>query len=356
MIHLNCGNKWEKSYLDQIIKLNKLSKRVRVSELYGSVANSLRSVRPNYRLPEMRMAEMKEYIKKASDNGIDINYTFNISCFDLKTLKVNKTQYQKSIDRLSDIGVTRFTVASPLLLDLFHFPVIEISTIFNHSNIKPLMAMCNLSPDIDKLCLPIYMNRDFTGLWEINKKLRDIYVRPELIVNEFCVAEKGICVRRDECYSIQSHGGNPKKYFNNYPVGTCITDRHTNPVNWLRAPFILPQDMQRYVDYTGIDHFKVTGRTHQAQSILKIIQYYIEEQFEGSLCSLWGVPLEKIYGMANYTLVDIPVKGLKYFLDEFINQPRKCMDLVCGDDCNYCRREYEKIKKSTETKQEDRRL
>jgi len=340
-INLNVGNRWERSYLDQIIKLNKKHKRVQVKEMYGSVAGVLTSVRPDYRVPKVHREFMHDYIKRANDNGIEINYTFNRSCIGSLGMASFEHEYiQNVIQDLEGMGVARFTIASPFLMESLVYKHIEVSTIVNQPSIKAIVSSTRLASSIDKVCLPLYMNRSFGKLKVIDTILTQELVTPELMVNEFCAAEDGFCVRRDECYRIQSHGGNPIKDFHNYPAGACISARGKNPVNWLRAPFILPEDMGKYKAITGINHFKVTGRTHSAKSLLKVIGYYMDEQSPKSLCDLWGIPLEKVYGELGYKPVDIPTAKLKKFLTYFIKSDKDCLDFVCGTTCNYCKDYY----------------
>ena len=329
--------------------MNEKSEEIRVSEIYGSVKSILRSVRPNYRVPFRSWHFIEEYIKLAKEFDIKINYTFNPSCLGNieQTWKMRK-DIQSDIDNLTDLGVDRFTVATPFLVEHFDFPAIELSTILNRLTIKEITSLCGLSSKIDKICLPIYINRDVNKLFDLATTLRSANVECELIVNEFCSSEGGSCVRRNTCYNIQSHGGNPAKRFNNYPVGSCIAARANDPSNWLRAPFILPQDMVRYHIRTSISSFKVTGRTHSPESILKVITYYMEKDFQGSLCELWGIPLEKVYNELGYEPTDIPVSELERlnFMDYFFTGSGvDCANRVCDAVCKYCRIIYDSIKK-----------
>ncbi len=326
--------------------LNETIPGVRVNEVYGSVSGILNSVRPNYRVPVRSMGFVKDYIKLATDYGIEINYTFNRSCLgNLHNLYVNKDTTQNHIDALWKAGVKRFTIASPLLTEHFRFPRVELSTIFNQLSIKALISMASLSSRIDKICLPIYINRDMIKLEKLQSILLRANINCELIVNEFCSAEGGICVRRNECYNIQSHGGNPNKEFDNYPVNKCMKARSVDPSNWLKAPFILPQDLKKYANSTGIRHFKVTGRTHGSESILKVISSYMHQYFNGSLCELWGIPLSKVYGELGYKPVDIPIPKLigKKFSSKFFDHPMDCTNKICDVDCMYCANMYERI-------------
>ena len=69
----NIGNTWERELLDGVIALNRRYKKSKVTEMYGSVQNILLSVRPHYRTPIRDRSYVRDYVKKAADNDIDIN-------------------------------------------------------------------------------------------------------------------------------------------------------------------------------------------------------------------------------------------------------------------------------------------
>ncbi len=332
MIKLNVGNKWDTEFLATVIELNKKYEKndIRVAELYGNTCNqTLAGVRPQARLPFGLPVSVEKYIKKANDNNIEINYTFNIACVGnlIQRDRVH-SDIQTEIQTMENLGVKRFTIFSPYILTHFHFnSKLEISTIHNNTNINNIIGTATLSENIDKLCLPIYSNRNFQRLKKIVPILNRMGVKPELILNEFCTSYNNVCILRTECYNLQSHELNMY-----YPFDMCSSARDKNPVQWFKAPFILPQWMDYYKNEYGIENFKLTGRTLPTPNVLRVLEYYMDKYCDIPLEQLWGAALPHSE-LLNKDLVmtgDINIS----FLYEFEN--RDCESLHCGYECRRC--------------------
>jgi len=343
--YFNVGNTWDNALLDGVIALNRKHRKARVVELYGSIQDLLLSVRPKYRLPIRDRIFVSEYVRKAKDHGIDINYTFNVSCVGTPDMFHHHQHIvQEDVDWLADIGVKRITVYSPLLVKALDWPTnIEISTIHNNCDLNYILGLSQLHNKIDKICLPIYMNRDFMQLDAVRRASN---INLELIVNEFCVSYANTCIYRQECYTTQSHGGNSEQLYGNYPVGQCMAWRYLHPAAWIKAPAIYPQYLGLYKQ-RGFQNFKLTGRTHTTESVLKVLAWYMSRKFEGSVEELWGLPLDAATHHAQNTrpeLYNIPVESLveQRFVEFFIDEP-SCSRKECGGRCSYCDNIFNKV-------------
>lgn len=328
MIKLNCGNKWNMEFLERVITLNKIyeGNHIRVNELYGNPIDPILSgVRPDARLPFIDDYMLGKFIDKANRNNIEINITLNKSCLGLiEDLNFNKLQAR--IKWYESKGVKRFTLFSPNLLRNLDIKTAEISTIHNNSNINYLYGISHYRNNIDKICLPIYMNRDFNKI----KKCVDILPNPELIVNEFCVAYRNICYYRTECYNIQSHNQNIE-----YPFKQCSEYRDKHPLSWLKAPFILPQWLSTYEQIFNIHHFKLTGRTHSDKSLLNIIEIYLSMQYEGPIHKLWGEGLP-FQDLTNEKPILAEELDSMAFLYAMMMKKYTCENSICDVDCKFC--------------------
>jgi hypothetical protein len=336
MIYLNCGNKWTLDFLDKVIKLNDkyIDNNIRVNELYGNPQDPiLSSVRADARVPSATDKIIKEFVKTARKANIDINFTLNKSCIGEVT-SFNLNTMQKRIDYYKDLGVTRFTLFSPYLISKLDFPNIEISTIHNNTNINYLHGVCKLSPKIDKICLPIYMNRDFKKLKACSKLLP----KPELVVNEFCASYKGICIYRTECYNLQSHNQNLE-----YPFKNCSEYRKKTNLSWLKSPFILPQWLLYYSVTANINYFKLTGRTHSQGSLLNIIETYLKMDYKGPIHKLWGegLPYQDLVATDNILAEDLVDVG---FINGMNIKEFECETALCDTECSYCAKKLMEIK------------
>lgn len=344
MIFLNCGNKWDIPFLEKIIQYNRKHTDICIAELYGDVNLGVfrLGVRSNDRIPAIGdWSVIEKYVKKANAHNIEINYTLNKSCLgDIFLTEKSLPTIQNIIKKLENMGVSMFTVYSPYLLKNLKFKhsEVEVSTIHNQTNVNYIRSLITLNPSISKICLPIYMNRDFVKLKKLVRGHREIIF--ELIVNEFCVGSSNTCVYRAECYNIQSHN----QTFH-YPFDVCTAYRKKSPVAWIKAPFILPEWLEYYEDI-GINSFKLTGRTHPSKIILKTVGWYMKQKSPLYLHQLWGMGLP---GQALYEGKYIRTTPLKSrdFLTLFANRIKNnCENLLCGIECRYCyemaRRCYEK--------------
>lgn len=323
----NVGNKWDPSFLDAVIGLNKKYTGNKVTSLYGDPFGiKFRGVRPANRLPKIGLDKIQDYIDKASDNGIAINYTVNKSCIGA----------YEEIDQLVDDMLRRhaegsnimFTVASPFLLDrLKDCDIrIELSTIPNQTSVNFIAGILDTFKNVRKVCLPIYMNRDLDKIETLVANYPDIVF--EVIVNEFCVSAKNTCIFRADCYNTQSHDIYSGELFSK-----CSRYREGNPAAWLMSPFILPQWLGVYGD-AGIDSGKLTGRTIPQEMLLKNVERYLSRECDCDLTDLWGSGLPG---------QNLPKSGINTaelaesnFFKNFKNGVFSCEDRLCGEECRYC--------------------
>lgn len=291
---LKVGCNFDPELLDKLAALNAKypNNRVRVGELYGSLpsVNPIGTARPSFRLQDGDETFLQEYVKKATANNFVINYTLNTSMVDPRELLKHEQEIAKFLQWLQDIGVRRVTIAHPLVAQLVstHCSLpMELSTILQIRHPRQLETFKKRYPQIDKLCIDVFANRDKELLESFDAIGQKLKIRMEVIANEFCIFE---CIDRNQCYDF--HALNltldETKLFGRYPMGRCIANRITEPIEWLFARFILPQWMHAYYNKFGIDSFKVTGRTHPTSFILKVCEAYITEQYTGNLLELWA--------------------------------------------------------------------
>ena len=360
MNYFKVGTDFNLSLIDEVKKLNeKYEGKSKVSEFYGSIRkHSDVSARPSFRLPDRTLEELEEFVKKANEIGVSVNYTLN-SMVPYKSkieLENKKNEFVNLIHYLEKIGVKLVTVANPILLEILKdiktSLKIEISTcahIDTLTQIKYYKDMYNIS----KVCGNVLKNRNFTFLMKANKLCESIDVTYELMVNEFCgVGGEGYathCIYRDSCYICHAlnETHNDMQLLGNYPMDMCTNSRNIDKSNWLKSQFIRPEDLKVYRDVTGINHFKITGRTASLDYQVKMLNAYMAENFEGDLLELWK-PLETITKENNSDSVDYKIinnKDLEGFVNQFAYFGKDCSIEVCGETCKYCNKFYEKISK-----------
>jgi collagenase-like PrtC family protease len=269
---LNLGSTFEVESLYIYGELNDRKEKEgspdRISEVYGCTQelNTLGNARALDRLPSRTEEEVRTYIAKAKEFGIDVNWTINSPCLGDLNLFLRGRAWRYLFSRLIAIGVTRITVAHPLLLEIiqgegWNFKV-ELSTIMGVQTLEQVKWLKNRYPFVDKICASLYRNRDFHWIRKMAKLCSGLGISLELLANEFCSIGGIPCegLLRSSCYIASSHSRSsvPNEY--GYPMGICTESRSMDPLSWIKAQFILPQWVVHY-EMRGINNFKVTRKT-----------------------------------------------------------------------------------------------
>lgn len=297
MIEFNVGNTWDHKLLDIVERLNDAHERTRITSLYGSTRESpLGNARTQKRLTTLSEKDMKEYIDRAHSMKVSINWTMNASCIGNVNNFLDEWNNHRLKDKvikfLNKFDIDYVTLAHPyliLVISRMNVPI-SVSTIMNVTDTNKLHWFKDRK--VNKICVPISKNRDREWLIDFvevaNSISRTHPIIPELIVNEFChLGKLGNCegLFRQSCYAMNSHSthieDDPV-----YPRAFCTPIRDNDPVTWLQSNWILPNHL-KYYEEIGVNHFKITGRTHPTAFIEKILEYYMDESFDGELLELW---------------------------------------------------------------------
>lgn len=347
------GTNFDMGLLKSLIKLNKASVKNKVTELYGSDrAHAALAARPDFRLPDVDEGQFEEYIQTAADAGIGFNYTMNsIIPYGSKSgFVAHQKEVASFVRYLEEAGVSRITVANPMMLELIRNDVrsdieLEVSTIMHIDTVTQIRYMFE-KYGVRKICCNLNKNRDFRFLEAASRYCHDNGIIFELMVNEFCGVGGSDyathCVYRDSCYICHATNATLEDtlLLNEYPMQFCTRSRDENPANWLRVKFIRPEDVRVYNEI-GINHFKITGRTGSSAYILRTLKSYLDESYDGNLLGLWK-PLESIKDDSVESIhhYDIPNKRLDGFIKKWSEEHHNCDNEVCGKTCKYCESFY----------------
>lgn len=352
------GTNFDLTLLDKIVELNKKYPNSIINEVYGSTRDmAFAAARPDFRLPDVKNEQLETYVQRCNDLGICFNYTLNTinpgSKRELQEWK--KKAIQDYVQYLWSIGVYRVTVANPIIMEIIREVnkeiQFEVSTILHVDAVTQIKYLHD-QYNIKKVCCGIHKNRSVSFLKRAAEFCNKNGIIFELLVNEFCSnAGKGYtthCSYRDSCYIFHSTDitAEDAKSLNGYPMQHCIKARDTDPFNWLRTRFIRPQDLGLYRSI-GISQFKVSGRTGTTEYIVKVLEAYASEKFEGNLLELWK-PLETIYNGQSELDHQHQVYLETSLLDGFLNKrwfkhpDFDCANEICGTTCKYCERYYKR--------------
>jgi hypothetical protein len=190
----------------------------------------------------------------------------------------------------------------------------------------------------------LYKNREIDFLSNFRRHAEKYNINVELMVNEFCSIGGAPClgILRINCYI--NHAYNMSKeeimIYDNFPMEICTKSRTDNPSSWLKVPFILPQWLKLYRLHTGIEMFKITGRTHATDYIVQVAEHYMSQQFDGNLLELWA-HLQRIVDQSKsneeFFFTNISCKKLDQL--EFIEYWFMQRDFLCSEHCTFdCKR------------------
>ena len=362
------GCNFDLKLIDAVVELNKKYEgKARVVEFFGSdPIHEEVTARPGWRLPQISKEYFENYIKKLNENGIKFNYTMNsIQPYGSKmNMLAHKKEIHELVKWLEDIGVYRITIANPMLALIIR----EVSNIelevscISHIDTVTQFKYYHEQFGINKFCCSILKNRNKEFLTRAAKYCNDNGLILELLANEFCgvagVDNQGTpyathCVYRDSCYLCHATCKLKEESmaYDNYPMNFCMSARNSTGEAWLRMRWIRPEDQRRYNEI-GVNYFKISGRTGSTEYLVRLIEAYMSESFDGNLLELWK-PLETIYnGKAESEhkhSVNIPNKKLDGFLDRWWNgNGWECENHMCGGDCKYCEEFMKKITEDNE--------
>ena len=328
MLKLNLGFNYTQAHFDVLMKLlDQEHDDIEISSIYGSpgVQNPLGSVRESHRESTPTHADLIEWMLAIKSRGVEINLTINSMRMPREALFV---RYLEDIASVVD----NFIIAHPGIIDMAHKHVprakIIVSTIMNVHTLPQVQWIKNNWPQVVRICPALEKNRDFDWLRKANA-----IIPLELLANEFCSMGGVTCegLYRQACYLGQSMGETW------CARDKCMEQRKADPSAWLRSYFILPQWMRTYEQETGVEHFKITGRTHGPEYLKFIAETYLSQKATGNLLTLWG-QLEATMPDADQTeeqkkaleTTNIPIE----LLDRFY--PGSCTPDRCGIKCMWC--------------------
>ncbi|MFA6357362.1 MAG: U32 family peptidase [Candidatus Omnitrophota bacterium] len=303
MLKITIPTNWED---DLISGVNKSP----VDELYGKLTKDfIGGGRPSSNIPQVDQKKAASHISRIHKSGLKFNYLLNATCLNNVELT---TRGQKEIryllDWLNELGVQRCTVAIPYLLELIkkQYPKFKVyvSTSARVDSLERAKHWEDLGAD-GIIFDSVSVNRNF----RLIRQLRDgLKCELTLIANVNCLYE---CPFKNyHCLAI-SHASQSiscgKGFFLDYSSLMCGYFRVKNPVNFIRADWIRPEDISLY-ENVGIDRIKLVDRSMPTEFITAITTAYVNRRYEGNLLDLFANCRKKI--MYNkFTLF----RKLKYF-------------------------------------------
>ena len=330
-LQYSIATSWSDALLSELVALNRVHRRTRFAEIYGAHRTSLTGHgRPAYRLPQVDPDVFERHVGSARQLGLRFNYVMNAPGFGGREQDPGWwREVARFLAYLAGCGVSGVTIAHPALLKFVkqEFPDfrLNVSLIAGVDTVAAAREFENFGVDVINLN-PFTVNRDFDSLRAIRQAVR---CELELYANIPCLDH---CPRRVAHYA---YSGRASQETGNPEVGQdpflmrCSYTFLSEPVEFLRSPFIRPEDVAAYRE-TGMDILKLSDRTESTEFLLKTARAYAEENYDGNLFDLifrGGRKIRSGLGLAQpgVAACEIPVRIRNPVLDElgFIDQIKK---------------------------------
>jgi len=351
-----------------------------VYEVFGKLtADYFGGGRPSFYLPEVNRSRLQRYVRRAHAAGIGFNYLLNASTMGNDEFsREGQRQMESLLEWLDHIRVDSVTVANVFFLRLVkkRYPRLRVRVSSHRFTDTPRKVSFWADNGADCIVVSeVNIHREFRVLAAMKRAAGDVDL--QLIVNNWCRTDCAIAGNHAVGLSVAS-----RKSSSGFPLDYCslvCNDlRLREPVNYLRANWIRPEDLHLYEEL-GYDNFKIVERNTPTSILLRRVHAYATRRYDGNLLDLvqnyaypeeaFGQKAKDAYSMrrmvkyfARPTAVNMmkfakvvdmgktasmlyprrgpnPVyidnRALDGYFERF--RERSCQDRVCGE-CGYCQR------------------
>jgi collagenase-like PrtC family protease len=278
---------WSDALLGELVSLNQAHRHMQFVEVYGAHPTSITGHgRPPYRLPQVEPEAFEQHVRNVRRAGLRFNYVMNAPGFGGREQDSGwRRKVSDFLEYLANCGVSGVTIAHPFLLQFVkrEFPDfrLSVSLIARVDTVEAARKFEDLGVDVINLN-PFTINRDFDALRAIRRAVR---CELELYANIPCLDH---CRWRVAHYEFSGRAsqatGSPEPGQDPF-LARCANVYLSEPVEFLRSPFIRPEDVAAYRE-VGIDLFKLSDRTDSIAHLSNTARAYAEGKYDGNLFNL----------------------------------------------------------------------
>ncbi len=287
-----------------------------VYEIFGKLTSDyFGGGRPSFYLPEVNREKLERYVRKTHEHGIEFNYLLNASAMaNQEFTREGQRNMEEILEWLDEIGVDSVTVANAYFLRLVkrRHPRIKVRVSSHRytDNARKVRFWVDNGADVIVVS-EVNIHREFKVLESMQKAAGGVEL--QLIVNNWCRQDCAIAGNHAVGLSSASRK-NGRGFPLDYCSIVCNQLRLEQPVNYIRANWIRPEDLPVYEDM-GFHNFKIVERNTPTQILLERAKAYAERHYDGNLLDLvqnYAYPIEKVgeKGKDAYSYR----RMLKYFL------------------------------------------
>ncbi len=281
--------------------------------------------------PEMDFDAFAGVVKQIHGEGIRVNLLLNSVCEggDWYTPAVLRSTMDYLRRAHEEHGVEAVTISNPLYVREVRrrFPGLEIcaSVLGDIDCVQKAVIFRKAGADV--ITPHVDINRS-PGLLRRIKDATGAEIK--LMVNEGCLFR---CAFRKFHFNYIAHksrkpdraqGGKPE---DNVFSLNCLQLSKSDPAQLLQSCWIRPEDARKYAPVTG--YFKLVGRTSSKSMVLRSLEAYMGESWDGDLLELMA---GNLYSVAMSHLMHLDNKSLDAagFFEKVTNCDKQC------DACGWC--------------------
>ncbi len=258
-----------------------------VYEIYGKLTSDyFGGGRPSFYLPEVTPSALERYVQKTHEHGIAFNYLLNASAMgNTEYSREGQRRIESLLDWLDRIGVDSVTVANVFFLRLVkrRHPRIKVRVSSHRFTDTPRKVRFWVENGADYIVVSeVNIHREFRVLEAMQKAAAGVEL--QLIVNNWCRTDCAIAGNHAVTLSAASQS-NGKGFPLDYCSIVCNQLRLREPVNYLRANWIRPEDLHLY-EALGYHNFKIVERNTPTSILLRRAKAYAERRYDGNLLDL----------------------------------------------------------------------
>ena len=281
--------------------------------------------------PELNFDEFARIVRLIHDQGIRVNLALNSVCEGSNWYSPGVLNPAMEYLRRAhhDLGIEAVTIANPLYVREVRrrFPQIEItvSVLGDIDCVEKAVLFRKAGADV--ITPHVDINRDLLLLKKIREKTG---AEIKLMVNEGCLFR---CAFRKFHFNYISHKsrkpgpGKETRAEDNVFSINCMQLSSSDPAQILKSAWIRPEDTARYGEISR--YFKLVGRTSSTSMLLRSVEAYLGEDWDGDLLELMAGNLYSV-GMSYLLHLDNKSLGAAGFFDKTTACDKEC------SECDYC--------------------
>lgn len=327
----------------------------RIAMVYGRAEDGYPQGRKTSNSTAITLEKIFQHVKVLKNWGIKFNYILNGTSHGNREFdKGYRSDFVAHVRNLAQNGVKVVTIGNPFLLEVVANEVPEVELFASVlMEIDCLARLKEISQfGVQYVCLSKTLLKNFRALENIGM-CGNLKIEPVLLANDPCLHHCAFTNYHNDTLShLTGSGASCDSYCRLRCTRSFLSDKR----HIISASFIRPEDLRVYANL-GYSMFKLCDRKQSTQWILRVLQAYVSEYYDGNLADLMA-PWNKHNGVYDFPRelkkTEIEAVGADEFrnhlrfmpfidnrnLDGYLEywkkkKPNGCRDEDC-DSCGHC--------------------